>query len=174
MMPTRFRESRQSDMDAIMLLYRDAFPTEELRPLVRELLSGNFGVLSLVAVSEEEIVGHIAFTPCGMGGESPEIALLGPLAVASATQRKGIGSALIREGLRQLEQLGFSRVQVLGDPAYYRRFGFLPDYAVSAPYELPAEWHEAWRFLSIGEENSRISGKLDVPLPWRKASLWTA
>jgi putative acetyltransferase len=174
MMPTSFRESRQSDMDAIMLLYRDAFPSEDLAPLVRELLSGNFGVLSLVAVSEEEIVGHIAFTPCGIGGNSPDIALLGPLAVASRMQQKGIGSGLIREGLRRLEQFGFSRVQVLGDPAYYGRFGFLPDDAVKTPYELPAEWNNAWRYLSIGEQKSSISGKLDVPLPWRKASLWAA
>lgn len=132
-MPTLFRERRQSDMDAIMLLYRDAFPSEDLGPLVRELLSGNFGVLSLVAVSEEEIVGHIAFTPCGIGGNSPDIALLGPLAVASRMQQKGIGSGLIREGLRRLEQFGFSRVQVLGDPAYYGRFGFLPDDTVETP-----------------------------------------
>jgi putative acetyltransferase len=173
-LPTIVRESRQSDMDMILQVYCDAFPVEDLRPLVRELLSGKFGVLSLVAVRKVEIVGHIAFTPCRIDVQRPEIALLGPLAVASAMQRKGIGSALIREGLRQLERSGFSRVQVLGDPAYYGRFGFLPDYAVSAPYELPAEWHEAWRFLSIGEENSRVSGKLDVPPPWRKANLWTA
>ncbi len=88
--------------------------------------------LSLVALDEGEVVGHVLFSPVTIRPENmPEgegfAALgMGPVAVLPDRQRQGIGSRLIRAGLEELRQMGHSAVVVLGDPRYYSRFGFEP------------------------------------------------
>lgn len=95
--------------------------------------------LSLVAVAGNETVGHVAFSPVTIEGEHMEWFGLGPVSVKPALHRQGIGSALIREGLARLKQAGANGCLLLGDPAYYRRFGFENDTALR--YEgLPAEY----------------------------------
>jgi putative acetyltransferase len=113
------RRSRAEDLPAIEKLYPAAFPEEDLLPLVRQLLTEDAGILSLVAEAGGLTVGHILFTLCGISGSEARAALLAPLAVAPEWQRKGIGSALIRDGLTRLERDGVAHVYVLGDPAYY-------------------------------------------------------
>lgn len=82
-------------------------------------------VLSLVAKHQGQVVGHVLFSPvviegggslCGMG--------LAPVAVLPAFQRQGIGTMLITKGLETLNERNCSFVCVLGDPAFYGRFGF--------------------------------------------------
>jgi putative acetyltransferase len=153
-------------------LYGAAFPDDDLLPLVRELLRETRVVLSLVAMVDEVLAGHVMFTTCSIAEKADRVALLGPLAVAPALQRQGIGSWLVRAGLQRLERADTSRVYVLGDPAWYRRFGFEPDDAVTPPYPLPEEWCGAWQSLSFRNGNSCPSGKLSVPQPWRRPALW--
>lgn len=84
--------------------------------------------LSLVALTaEDELVGHIAFSPVRIDGQSGDWFGLGPVSAAPGMQRRGIGSALIHQGLQQLVGLGASGCVLLGDPGYYGRFGFLSD-----------------------------------------------
>lgn len=85
--------------------------------------------LSLVATEGEEIVGHVAFSPVTINGESGDWYGLGPVSVWPDRQRQGVGQALIREGLRRLRSLGAGGCVLLGNPAYYARFGFenVPD-----------------------------------------------
>ncbi len=166
------RESGPSDAAVIERLYPDAFPEEDLSPLVRNLLSEAPIVLSLVGMADAALVGHAIFTTCGVAGSPDKVVLLGPLAVAPAWQRQGIGSALVRAGLQRVETAGASQVYVLGDPAYYRRFGFEPDPGVAPPYPLPEEWLGAWQSLSLGGNKPRPRGKLSVPEPWRQEALW--
>lgn len=168
------RESAPGDISLIEELYPDAFPDEDLLPLVRELLGEGTGILSLVALAGETLAGHIVFTMCGIAGEPGKAALLGPLAVAPARQRQGIGSALVRAGLQRLESAGVARVCVLGDPAYYGRFGFAPDARITPPYPLPEAWRDAWRSLGLHADDSALSGPLSVPTPWRRPELWSA
>ena len=73
--------------------YRDAFPDEDLLPLVRELMADPERVLSLVATARGAAAAHIAFTACGIDGRPDKVALLGPLAVAPDRQRQGVGRA---------------------------------------------------------------------------------
>ncbi|MGH6911083.1 MAG: GNAT family N-acetyltransferase [Phenylobacterium sp.] len=92
--------------------------------------------LSLVATEGGEIVGHVAFSPVRINGEAGDWYGLGPVSVWPDRQRKGIGQAQIREGLQRLRSLGAGGCVLLGDPAYYRRFGFERDpelYDVDAP-----------------------------------------
>jgi putative acetyltransferase len=124
------RESAPADLAAIELLYPEAFPDEDLLPLVRDLLREASAVLSLIGIFCSRLVGHVIFTKCSLVGSNASAALLGPLAVAPAQQRQGVGSAIVRAGLRRLEDADVSRVYVLGDPAYYGRLGFLPESCV--------------------------------------------
>ncbi len=166
------REILPNDDASIERLYRDAFPDEDLLPLVRELQREGPSVVSLVGIADQALAGHVAFTTCSIAGRTDKVALLGPLAVAPAWQRQGIGSAIVRVGLRRLENADTNQVYVLGDPAYYRRFGFEPDNRVTPPYHLPEEWRGAWQSLNLCGDKPPLDGKLTVPQPWRKPALW--
>lgn len=166
------RDSVQSDLAAIELLYPDAFPDEDLLPLVGDLLRDAAIATSLVAVVDSQIVGHGVFTKCGVLGSSIEAALLGPLVVAPDWQRQGIGSAIVRVGLRRLQEEDVTIVCVLGDPAYYRRHGFRLETSLEPPYPLPDEWKGAWQSKSLVEAPERCSGTLSLPAVWRKPALW--
>lgn len=166
------RESDPSDVAAIQRLYPDAFPDEDLLPLVSELLSDEAIVLSLVAHVEGALAGHIIFTTCGLAGRTDKVSLLGPLAVTPARHGQGIGSALVSAGLQLLENGGVIQVYVLGDPAYYARFGFVPEAGVAPPYPLPEEWRGAWQSVSFDKARQFPGGTLTVPPPWRKPALW--
>jgi putative acetyltransferase len=83
-------------------------------------------VVSLVAVVDGNLVGHVLFSRLTIQTSAaalPGLALA-PLAVLPVFERRGIGAALVREGLRRLVDLGETIVIVLGEPAYYTRFGF--------------------------------------------------
>ncbi len=167
------RESLPSDIASIEKLYPDAFPDEDLLPLVRELLREEPIVLSLVGIVARALVGHVIFTTCSIAGRTDNVALLGPLAVALAYQRQGIGNSLVREGLQRLENAGMTQVYVLGDPAYYERVGFEPEAGVTPPYPLPEEWRSAWQSVSLQNAEQPPHGKLYVPQPWLQPALWS-
>jgi putative acetyltransferase len=128
------RESSRSDAPTIERLYPQAFPDEDLLPLVRDLTQERAIGISLVAADHSTIVGHAIFTKCSVFGCSASAALLGPVAVAPAWQRRGVGSALIRFGLQWLKTENVALVCVLGDPAYYGRLGFAPEPQVEPPF----------------------------------------
>jgi putative acetyltransferase len=167
------RESMQVDLSAIESLYPDAFPDEDLLPLVRDLLREAPVALSLVGTIDSRLVGHVIFTRCSVAGSGDRSALLGPLAVEPAWQRRGIGSAIVRNGLRRLKDEGVSQVFVLGDPAYYGRLGFLAESRIAPPYTLPTEWEGAWQSQSLRDTETLHPGKLSLPRPWLQPSLWS-
>jgi predicted N-acetyltransferase YhbS len=84
--------------------------------------------ISLVAIAADgELVGHVAFSPVRIDGQPGDWYGLGPVSVATRMQRRGVGSALISEGLDRLRELMAAGCVLLGNPDYYRRFGFLND-----------------------------------------------
>ena len=169
------RETDERDAGAIARLYPEAFPNEDLLPVVQDLHRDPAAVAtSLVGLVGSRIAGHVLFTRCGMAGSEASAALLAPLAVAPAWQRQGVGTALVRAGLRQLQDLGVGLVFVLGDPAYYRRFGFLHESIVEPPFRVPPDQEGAWQSLQrIGETTvRRLPGKLSVPPQWLQPALW--
>ncbi len=172
-METEFRESGAADDAGIDNLYPQAFPEEDLLPLVHELLRSDCLGLSLLALRDNNVLGHLAFTNCSVPGLNARVVLLGPLAVAPNFQKQGVGTALINESLQRLKERGVARVQVLGDPGYYQRFGFERDTNVAPPYRLPEDWADAWRYLDLRTDNEAVRGVLDVPAPWRREELWT-
>ncbi|WP_371227859.1 GNAT family N-acetyltransferase [Roseovarius sp. 2305UL8-3] len=166
------RETTPSDITQILALYPQMFPDEELRPVVSELLDGEFDVLSLAAFEGDAAVGHVLFSICGTQESDPAGAILGPLGVLPSLQQNGLGSALVRAGLERLEQRGIRQVFVLGDPAYYQRFGFAPERKVMPPYPLPDEWAEAWESMLLADRTPLADGPLLPPEPWMKPELW--
>lgn len=172
MTPPAIRRNAAPDRGALENLYRAAFPAEDLVPLVNALLDLPAGVISLEAEASGRLAGHILFSLCTVEGSGNRLALLGPLAVSPDVQRSGIGSALIREGLAACRVEGVIRVQVLGDPAYYGRFGFAEDGSVKPPFAIPDEWKPAWQTIALTEGADRIAGTLTPPLPWMQPALW--
>ena len=166
------RESLPADHRAIEALYPQAFPDEDLLPLVAALLESAGDCLSLVATIDAGLAGHVVFTRCAVAGSVVEASLLGPLAVAPGSQRRGVGSALIKDGFRRLTATGAGVVLVLGDPAYYGRFGFAAEQRVKPPYPLPDEWLGAWQSRFLDADSLRPAGKLRPPAPWMQPALW--
>lgn len=150
-------------------LYGDAFPDEPLAALVKALLELPDAVLSLTARVDGEIAGHALFTLCELenGGCA---ALLGPLAVRPDLQRQGVGGRLIRSGIDMLASSDASHVVVLGDPAYYGRFGFKPERDIRPAHPIPEKWADAWRSLALKDRPA--TGRLIPPEPWDDPALW--
>jgi putative acetyltransferase len=92
--------------------------------IVDALRAAHSLAVSLVAEVDGQVVGHIACSPVVMSDGTPDWYGLGPVSVLPAYQRRGIGSALIREGLARLESMGARGCCLVGHPEYYRRFGF--------------------------------------------------
>ena len=114
-----------------------SFPTADEARLVEALRASGRLSVSLVAVESEAIVGHVAFSPVTVSGVDGGVGLA-PLAVLPAFRRRGIGAALIREGLVHAERAGFQFVVVLGEPSYYGRFGFRAGIALGASRRVSA------------------------------------
>ncbi|MGB7302672.1 MAG: N-acetyltransferase [Burkholderiaceae bacterium] len=166
------RDSEAVDLDAIESLYREAFPDEDLLPLVRSLLPDTAIATSLVAAVGDQVVGHVVFTICGMVEKNARAALLGPLGVLPAWHGQGIGSALVRTGLLRMTETQVRYVCVLGDPAFYGRLGFRPESSIQPPFRLPPEYEGAWQSQKLGTFSGDYSGKLSVPRQWDEESLW--
>jgi putative acetyltransferase len=104
--------------------------------------------LSLVAKSEGHIVGHVAFSPVTINGKSGGWFGLGPVSVEPARQRRGIGQALILDGLERLKASGAQGCVLLGDPAYYQRFGFVSDPRLRYG-DVPPEYFQRLSFTGV-------------------------
>lgn len=126
----RLRDETPADIPAIAALNDAAFGGTDESALIARLRGDGDLTLSLVAEDRGLIVGHVALSP--VRAPFPALALA-PVAVAPDRQRSGIGSALIREAMARHPQ---ATIIVLGDPAYYARFGFRP-VAWDSPYAGP-------------------------------------
>jgi len=128
----KIRDEMPADIPEIGAVELAAFPTHDEADLVDRLRQDGSAVLSLVAVLDGRIVGHIMFSRM----LSPEKCLgLAPVAVLESCRGRGIAAELIRQGLSRAKTGGWKGVFVLGDP-YYRRFGFDPSLAAgfASPY----------------------------------------
>jgi len=116
-----FRPVGPDDVDAVHRLHHAAFDGEAEPALAVALLGGKAPFISIGALAGEGLVGHVLLSEL----KGPDRALaLAPLAVAPEQQGTGIGSALVERALAAAAAAGWRSVFVLGDPAYYRRFGF--------------------------------------------------
>lgn len=123
------RPERGADAAAIRALVEAAFrdhPKSDGREgaIVDALRDDAALTLSWVVEEDDRILAHVAFSPVTLDGCGDGWLLLGPLAVEPRCQRRGLGTALVRAALEHLRATGAAGCVLVGDPAYYRRFGF--------------------------------------------------
>lgn len=126
---TIIRHETAADIAAIDEVTIAAFQTLAISNHTEQFIIGALRAagaltLSLVAEVKRQVVGHVAFSPVTISDGSQNWFGLGPVSVSPEYQRQGIGQALIKEGLSQLKALGGQGCCLVGDPNYYKRFGF--------------------------------------------------
>lgn len=126
---TTVRSETDSDVNAIGAVTAAAFATLDISNhtehyIIEALRAAKALVISLVAEMDDEVIGHIAFSPVTVSDGTPRWYGLGPVAVLPAYQRQGIGKALIQEGLSRLKAMKSRGCCLVGHPGYYRQFGF--------------------------------------------------
>ena len=134
------RDEGPVDLPRVDAVLAAAFGGEDEVRLVRALRSAGELACSLVAELEGTIVGHVAFEALRVEPEpASPVWALAPLAVLPARQRQGLGSKLVSAGLERARAAGVGAVVVLGDPAYYERFGFRGELvsALRTPWDGP-------------------------------------
>lgn len=139
-MNIRFEQA--SDRDQIFQVNLEAFETATEANLVNALRNADVELISLVAEVNDDIVGHILFSPVTLTElKTIKIAGLAPMAVLPAWQNMGIGTQLVNAGLKACIDADYDVIVVLGHPNYYPRFGFTPsiNYGISTEYDVPAE-----------------------------------
>ena len=128
MPPTlRIRRETSDDHARVHAVQEAAFGRRGEADLVAALRASVQPQLSLVAELGSELVGHVFFSPVTIGAResgAPAAAALAPIGVLPAHQGRGVGSALVRQGLADCAEIGFVAVFLVGNPAYYARFGF--------------------------------------------------
>jgi putative acetyltransferase len=123
------RDETMADAAVITKVTVAAFETLEISNhteqfIIEALRSASALTLSLVAEADDRVVGHIAFSPVTISDGTKNWYGLGPVSVLPMYQRRGIGKALIQEGLSQLKNLNAKGCCLVGHPQYYRKFGF--------------------------------------------------
>jgi putative acetyltransferase len=160
------RPELPGDRDAIRRVNELAFEGPAEADIVDALRDSNAWLpgLSLVAEDGTGIVGHALFSLVRLDS-GPELLSLGPMAVLPERQRGGVGTALVRRGVRSARGTEYPLVVVLGHPDYYPRFGFRPArrYGIETPYDAP---DEAWMALRLPAYDDRVRGTVLYPPAW--------
>ena len=123
------RPETDADIEAIGEVTKAAFENHPISQqtehfIIAALRAANALTISLVAEVDGRVVGHVALSPITISDGSEDWYGLGPISVLPEYQRRGIGKALMHEGLSRLKALGAKGCALVGDPDYYERFGF--------------------------------------------------
>jgi predicted N-acetyltransferase YhbS len=162
------RSETPADRDAILALTADAFAISPATGLPAEGEPVEVGVLralfdaeeyipdlSVVAVQDGEIVGHVISTRGWVGDHA--LLGLGPIGVTPRLQRQGIGSALMRETVDRANAAGERGIVLLGSPDYYSRFGFVPASSLGVQAPVP-EWGDYFQLLPLALWSGGVHG----------------
>ena len=137
------RAEKTEDRGAVRRVNELAFGQPNEADLVDALRTNASPLVSLVAIAEEQVVGHICFSPVTIESDVGVFTAMGlaPMAVLPEYQNQGIGSQLVRAGLKECQGVGHDIVVVLGHPNFYPRFGFAPASlkGLRSEYDVPDE-----------------------------------
>ncbi len=162
------RQARPADYDSIYAFVRTAFETAKVsdgaeQDFVLGLRKGGLvPELELLAEEDGVLIGHIMLTKAFVRKEGASFGtlLLAPLSVALARRNHGVGAALVRESLGRARSLGHASAVLVGDPAYYGRFGFRAAAPVVYP-GVPGEYTLACEL--VPGALSGVAGDITLP-----------
>lgn len=161
------RQETEKDRMKVYNLIKDTFKQAEHSDgnehnLVERLRKSEAFIpeLSLVAVADKKIIGHILFTKLKVG-KTTQLALA-PLTVTPLFQNQGIGSLLVKTGHKIAKEMGFEYSILLGSPKYYSRFGYKPsnEFNIICPFEVAQEYFMA---INLQGKNSPLNAKVEYP-----------
>lgn len=167
-MKITIRKESEPDFSAIQELNKLAFGQDNESNLIDALRKGQSFIpgLSLVALYENKIVGHILFTKIKIIdlNQIHESLALAPIAVIPQFQKQGIGGLLIKHGLARAADLGFKSVIVLGHEHYYPKFGFFPTskWGIKSPFNVPENVFMGIELIKDGLKNVRGTVKYPI------------
>jgi putative acetyltransferase len=147
-LPFSVTENCAALADEIAAVTRAAFEAEygsgegEAR-LIAQLRADGDVAVELAALEAGAVIGHVLFSRLIVDPPNRKIAALAPVCARIDRQRGGVGSALIRQGLARCGAQGYDAVAVLGEPDYYRRFGFMRETAASLRSDYSGEHYQA-------------------------------
>lgn len=186
-LPIHIRPETPADVDAVRAVHEQAFERPDEADLVDRLRRTVDPLVSLVAVSDGPVVGHILFSPVRVVpseapppsavsktaasktavktpvSETPTLMALAPMAVHPDRQRRGVGTRLVRAGRDACAARGVDALVVLGHPDYYPRFGFRParGFGLTCPYDVP---DDAFLALELTPDALRdVAGRIRYP-----------
>jgi len=145
------RDERNEDIEAIEKLTKAAFQNAEHTSHTEHFIVNSLRIhgqltVSLVAIEDSAIVGHVAISPVQISSGEMGWYGLGPISVQPNKQGLGIGSLLMNQSLEKLKKLDAKGCVLLGDPNYYSRFGFKTYPELILP-GVPSEYFQALNFL---------------------------
>lgn len=131
----------RSDIQQIWEVNSTAFETNSEADLVNRLRNCGVDFISLVAKLDDTIVGHILFTEIELENSDIKIIGLAPMAVIPKFQNCGIGTVLVKQGIKECKAKGYKAIAVLGHPNYYPKFGFTASvkFEIKSGYDVPDE-----------------------------------
>lgn len=138
------REERSDDVVAVREVNRRAFGQDQESNIVDALRTNGAALLSLVAIVNGQVAGHILYSPLTVAENVHGVAL-GPMAVVPEYQRRGIGTKLIEAGNRKIKDAGRPFIVVVGRAQYYPRFGSRP----ASEYGIKWEWDISGRSFHV-------------------------
>ncbi|MEH6559344.1 MAG: N-acetyltransferase [Oceanicoccus sp.] len=152
-MNLKIRNETKDDIDAIEKITTEAFLTAPYsdhteQHIVRALRNSDVLSISLVAEYQGEVVGHVAVSPITISDGAKGWFGLGPISVSPTIQKSGVGSQLMESAVETLKKSGASGCVLLGNPAYYYRFGFKPESSLVYP-GAPPEYFQAILFSGL-------------------------
>jgi putative acetyltransferase len=159
------RRADAADLEAALAVHRAAFGRDEEAEMAAAIVeSGQFPhELSLAAVVEDRIAGHVISSWVGLEGSDRRLLQLGPIGVLPELQGQGIGSALVRASLDATRALGEPLLLLEGNPAYYGRFGFVraDELGLLPPPEALYDW--AFQVAVLDESAELPQGRVVYP-----------
>lgn len=174
----KIRKATLEDAENIKNVYMqafDVFEAEDVSNLAVDLISekSHVNIISLVAIENDKIVGHVAFSPVFLESTNDHIGyILAPLAVTPKLQNNNIGTSLVKLGLDNISNMGPNMVFVYGDPQYYSRFGFNTELAKRFTPLYRLKYPEGWHALAVNVVNISEGGSITCVDSLNDKKLW--
>jgi putative acetyltransferase len=157
----KIREEKAEDYNVVRVINDKSFGQPDEGRIVDKIREACEEIISLVAVENEKIVGHIFFSPAEINHKGKTIKGMGlaPMAVHTEYQNKSIGSLLVKKGIKKIKISGCPFIIVLGHEKYYPRFGF----ETASKYGIKPQWEgvpdEAFMIMILDKETmAGVSG----------------